>query len=79
MHELKTRKPFFQHILDKKKNFECRINDRNFKEGDYLILKEFRRKTYTGREVICKVTYVLQGGNYGIDSLYCVMGFIICF
>jgi hypothetical protein len=40
-HELKTINPFFTDIMKKVKNFEIRKNDRDFKIGDILVLKEF--------------------------------------
>lgn len=60
-HELKTWPYYFRHILSGKKNFEIRNNDRGFRVGDTLVLKEFSPTTqqYTGREVIKKVNYIL--------------------
>lgn len=40
-HELKTWPIFYNAILDGTKTFECRKNDRDFKVGDTLVLKEF--------------------------------------
>lgn len=61
-HELKTWPAYFQLMLDEKKNFEIRENDRDFKVGDYLILKEFNsnKNEYTGREFKVLVKYILS-------------------
>lgn len=40
-HELKTWPEFFEAIQSGKKKFEVRKNDRDFKTGDTLLLKEY--------------------------------------
>lgn len=59
-HELKIWPEFFDPIMLGKKNFEVRKNDRGFKEGDHLILKEWlpSEQKYTGRELTTVVTYM---------------------
>jgi hypothetical protein len=41
LHELKTWPKYFQPILENKKTFELREDDRNFAVGDVLTLKEW--------------------------------------
>ncbi len=76
MHDLKTWPIFFEAICSGKKTFEVRKNDRNFQEGDILHLKEFdpEKQAYSGTSKLKKVTYVMRGGNFGIDPEYCVLG-----
>lgn len=40
-HELKILPKYFEDVMTGKKNFEIRKNDRDFKVGDYLLLKEY--------------------------------------
>lgn len=77
-HELKTWPQFFAKILDGSKPFEIRKDDRGFKVGDELLLREWNPQTgeYTGRELSRVVTYLYPADGYG-DGLthgYCVMG-----
>ena len=48
-HSLKTLPEFYQEVIDKKKPFEIRKNDRNFQKGDDVILNEWKNGKYTGR------------------------------
>jgi hypothetical protein len=78
-HELKTEPPYFELIRTHQKTFEVRRNDRKFKVGDVLQLKEFIPATvmhrkdegFTGRELSALVTLIYQGK--GIDPDYVVM------
>lgn len=76
IHELKTLPEFFQAVVDRKKKFELRRDDRNFAVGDKLILKEFDRTNFTGREVHASVAYKLVDcPQYGLRRGYCILGF----
>lgn len=74
-HNLKTWPKYFQEIWDGKKKFEVRKNDRNFKVGDKLYLKEWDpgKEVYLSRMLICKVPYILNGGAFGIDNNTVIM------
>lgn len=41
IHVLKTWSPFFEATRDGKKPWEIREDDRNYQEGDYLVLRRF--------------------------------------
>lgn len=76
-HELKILPRWFEDVQAGRKNFEIRRNDRDFEEGDYLLLKEWNwsRGEYTGREVTRKIQYIYQGdGTYGLSEDYCILG-----
>lgn len=76
IHDLKTWPEYFNDIISGKKKFELRENDRNFKVGDILNLREFDPKSYkyTGLSKSAEVIYILEGGNFGLESGHCIMG-----
>src|SRR5688572_23934316 len=76
IHELKTWNEFLPLISTGKKTFEVRKNDRDFKPGDTLKLLGYepRNDKYSGDQITVEVTYVLQGGQFGIEEGHCVMG-----
>ena len=76
IHELKCESEVYKHILLGSKNFEFRKNDRDFKEGDELVLIEVVNNAPTGRRLSSLlVTYILYGGRFGLPEDYCVMEF----
>jgi hypothetical protein len=60
-YELKTINPYFQDVYEGKKKFVLRLNDRKFKVGDILKLKEYipERQEYTGDFIVKVVEYIL--------------------
>lgn len=73
-HNLKTINPFFSQVWEGTKTFEARKNDRDFKEGDTLILEEYDPNgTYLGRDIYATVSSILHGGQFGIENGFCVM------
>lgn len=77
MHELKTWPEYFDAINENRKTFEIRKADRDFKVGDVLMLQEYdpEKQRYTGQWLDVTITYVLEGGKFGIEEGYCALGF----
>jgi len=84
-HELKILPQYFKSVKDGSKPFEIRKNDRDYKVGDTLILKEYDLENmihvpggiiggYTGQEITKEITYILEGGQYGLEEGYCILG-----
>lgn len=74
IHHLKIVPLYFHSVASSEKTFEVRKNNRDFHEGDVLILEEWAPgHGYTGRMCVRFVTYILYGGEFGIDKDYCVM------
>lgn len=77
IHELKTHPEYFQKSIDGIKDFEIRINDRNFQVGDEIVLKEFDyQMKYTGREIYGHITYILSD-FIGLAENYVAFSFSI--
>jgi hypothetical protein len=80
IHELKTINSYFIDILYEKKLFEIRKNDRDFKVGDMLYLREYDPDRiypshYTGRWILVEVEYILPENKFeGLSKDYCCMG-----
>jgi len=74
-HKLKTWPEYFSAVADGTKTFEIRENDREYKVGDTLVLQEYNNHTekYSYREIECVVTYMIEGGKFGISKTHCVM------
>lgn len=87
-HVLKTLASYWDAIACGEKTFEVRLNDRGFQKGDVLVLRRL------GRDGLCEgreergfwrykqlrrhVTYILTGGQFGIEPDYVVMAIERC-
>lgn len=70
-HELKILPGYFAAVISGAKTFEVRKDDRPYKPGDVLALREYDGAVYTGRTCNADVLYVLRG-EYCRDG-YCIM------
>lgn len=75
LHVLKAWPEFFRAVQRGDKKFECRQNDRNFQVGDHILLREFfpESKTYTGQYLLMTITYIMQGGKFGLNEDHVVL------
>ena len=82
-HELKIDSTVFEVLACGKKTFELRKNDRDYKVGDILILRETRYNgaemalgnplEYTGREEVRLVSHILLGPIYGLSDGWAIL------
>lgn len=74
-HELKCWPEPFWAICSGNKSFEVRPNDRKYQVGDTLNLREYvpEKQSYTGISKTVIVTYILNGGQFGIENNYVIM------
>lgn len=70
-HELKIDPKYFELVQDGIKNWEIRKNDRKFKVGDILRLKEYNKEEFTNRELIRKVIGVFN--EFGLEKGYVIL------
>ncbi|KKL94715.1 hypothetical protein LCGC14_1861960 [marine sediment metagenome] len=76
-HELKIRPDFFKQTLNGTLPFEYRKNDRDFKPGDYLWLREWDPDInigYTGWNLYLQIKEVFKIIP-GLPQDYCIMTF----
>jgi ParB family chromosome partitioning protein len=76
IHELKCIEPYFSDIARDQKTFEIRKADRDFREGDFLHLKEYDPvKGYSGRELLAEITYIIPQNSFeGLTPGYDALG-----
>lgn len=74
-HQLKVWPIYFRRLADGTKKFEVRKNDRDFQAGDNLVLSEWDPETqkFTGTSIEFGIDYVMNGGQFGIQSGFCVL------
>ncbi|APY09878.1 hypothetical protein BWZ22_00855 [Seonamhaeicola sp. S2-3] len=74
-HEIKITPNYFEAVKKGIKPWEIRKNDRNYKVGDNIILKEYdlKLKKYTGRRISGWIEYILEGGKYGLSQGFVIM------
>lgn len=86
IHELKIFSNFFEKVLYGDKTFEIRKNDRNFKEGDVVILNEIdgcyggKGYEYSGCKLTATIGFLTdfeQKDGYVVFSLLNVRDVII--
>ena len=71
---LKIKSEYFEAVKSGKKTFEVRFDDRGFKVGDKVVLRELAAHDnykYTGRCIEVEITYILD------DAEYCKPGFVV--
>lgn len=66
---------YFQAVIDGRKTFELRRDDRGFSIGDTLALTEWNGSDYTGREYRCKIDYILKDYT-GLNPGYAILGIV---
>jgi uncharacterized protein YgfB (UPF0149 family) len=75
VHRLKTLQPYFREVKEHKKNFELRLNDRDFQVGDTAVLEEWTGEFLTGDGLTRKIKYVLKDcPQFGLKEGYCIFG-----
>lgn len=77
IHILKTVQPYFKQVSRGLKTFEVRKNDRDFREGDILLLCPWPTPSGHFEVLRREVTYILYSdlcSTFGVEPGYVVMG-----
>jgi len=76
-HDLKCWQPYFDMVCLGQKKFEFRKNDRDFRVGDVLHLREYlpNIQAYTGESVDAEVTLLIDDAP-GLPAGYVLMGIL---
>ena len=79
VHRLKSAQPGFDQLRFGGRNFEVRKNDRDYQVGDLLLLEEHNPEpgeetAEDPRIIAARVHHVMEGGQFGIEAGYVVMG-----
>jgi len=76
-HKLKVHPQFWMPLVEGKKLFELRRNDRNFKVADYVDLRRYDPSSigFTGEGLSRQITYVLHPEDCpGLEPGYVILG-----
>jgi ParB family chromosome partitioning protein len=73
VHDVKLGTTFFDDVKTGRKTFELRKNDRGYKEGDTIVMHEYKDGTTTGRTIEKKIVYILEDFT-GLEDGYCILG-----
>jgi len=85
IHEVKSWPQYFQPVLLGKKIWEYRINDRDYKVGDLILMREWvngdfiradRETRFTGKWVLAEISSV-HGGLPGMAEGYCILNIFV--
>lgn len=73
-HDLKTWPEPFKALKTGLKSWEFRRADRDYRDGDLLLLREWHEDDgYTGDQIVRQVTWSLFGGTFGIPDDHIIM------
>ena len=77
LHKLKILPEFYEDVKSGAKNWELRKDDRGYKVGDTIWLKEWDKdlQVFTGRMLTALVIYVLRDVDFpaGLQKGFCVL------
>lgn len=74
-HDLKIAPEYFDDVREGRKSFEVRRNDRAYRVGDFVRLREFSAASnYTGREQLRRICFILDGFSLGLQPGFVALG-----
>lgn len=75
-HELKVWPEYFEPVAEGWKRFEIQKDDRGFKVGDAVVLREWSPESgYSGQHLDIVIRYVMRDApEFGLAPGYCIFG-----
>lgn len=72
MHIVKIWPEHFEDVKSRSKRVEIRVDDRNYKVGDKMLLQEYLPDDgeYTGKEITVLITHILRDDCRGVERGY---------
>lgn len=67
-HSVKLNVKYYDLVESRTKNFEVRLNDRNYRVGDWLVMHEWTGQEYTGRWLTRGIQYILPLDEFGLKD-----------
>lgn len=69
-HDVKCWPMYFEAICTGRKTYEVRLNDRNYREGDAILIREYdpAGDSFSGRVILAQVGYVLPLDDRGAQG-----------
>lgn len=75
-HKLKIKAEYVFAVWSGRKTFEIRKNDRDYKVGDTIVFQVLDENNTDVTETFDMpkyvISYIFNGGKYGLDKDYCV-------
>lgn len=68
VHSVDLNDEYYALVEDCTKNFEVRLNDRDYRVGDWLMLSERTDEGYTGRWFTRRIGYILPLDEFGLKD-----------
>ncbi len=77
IHKVKSWPAPFRDVIERRKTFEVRRDDRDYQAGDVLWLEEFNPQSQelTGQSQLVDIDYVLHAGEHGLPGI--ADGFVV--
>lgn len=66
IHYVKLAPQYYGAVERREKNSEIRYNDRDYREGDWLVLREWDAGGYTGWAIVRRITHVYELDSIGL-------------
>ena len=73
VHQIRLTSSYYDDVLEGRKTFELRKNDRGYGVGHILELMEFAEGRNTGRVIRAEIVYMLEDYT-GLEDGYCILG-----